>query len=86
MKAVLASEAGLVEEIDFDLRRFEKDEGEKKKRAKVFEKKQCCVLQCWDSRNDTGRLLPWPWRWNTPDGLSSKRAVLFAEPVTTRQG
>lgn len=35
VKAVLASEPGLVEEIDFDLRRFEKQEEERKK-AEVF--------------------------------------------------
>lgn len=35
VKAVLASEPGLVEEIDFDLRRFEKEEHEKRRKAKV---------------------------------------------------
>lgn len=35
VKAVLACEAGLVEEIDFDLRRFEKEEQDQRK-AKVF--------------------------------------------------
>lgn len=35
VKAVLASEPGLVEEIDFDLRRFEKDEHERRQKAKV---------------------------------------------------
>lgn len=34
VKAVLASEPGLVEEVEFDLRRFEKEEQERKK-AKV---------------------------------------------------
>lgn len=35
VKAVLASEPGLVEEIDFDLRRFEKEEHERRQNAKV---------------------------------------------------
>eukprot|EP00752_Nemacystus_decipiens_P008134 g7274.t1 len=34
VKAVLASEPGLVEEIDFDLRRFEKEEHERRQKAK----------------------------------------------------
>eukprot|EP00903_Cladosiphon_okamuranus_P012149 g11397.t1 len=34
VKAVLASEPGLVDEIDFDLRRFEKEEDERRQRAK----------------------------------------------------
>lgn len=35
VKAVLASEPGLVDEIDFDLRRFEKEEYERRQKAKV---------------------------------------------------
>lgn len=35
VKAVLASEPGLVDEIDFDLRRFEKEEHERRQKAKV---------------------------------------------------
>lgn len=35
VKAVLQSEAGLVEEIDYDLRRFQKAEQERKQKAKV---------------------------------------------------
>ena len=32
---MLQSEAGLVEEIDYDLRRFQKEEQERKEKAKV---------------------------------------------------
>ncbi len=39
MKAVLASEPGLVEEIEFDLRRFEKEEHEKRQKAKVRQRR-----------------------------------------------
>ena len=35
VKAVLASDPGLVDEIDFDLRRFEKEEHERRQKAKV---------------------------------------------------
>ena len=35
VKAVLQSEAGLVEEIDYDLRRFQKEEQERRQKAKV---------------------------------------------------
>ena len=83
MKAVLQSEAGLVEEIDYDLRRFQKEEQEKREKAKVIRifmftvRDMCSCRPAMYARYELQRLSPITLRKEESHGNKRKpRRVL----------